>query len=243
MPQNTVSPLPSPASRFVAKSFVAFVLSPGLPLAGWLADLDRWTQNSPGFFVGRPVILDLTTVELTVGEIFGLVSDLGQRGIRVMAIEAEGVDSLGPHLPPILRGARPAAAPPEAAGDAGQAVAEAPEAAPAPDALQSLILDVPVRSGQSIFHPHGDVIVLGSVGSGAEIIAGGSIHVYGTLRGRAFAGATGNPHARIFCRRNEAELLSVDGWYRTAEDMEPSVRGRSIQSFFRDGVLWVSALG
>lgn len=238
MPQNTVSPVPSPASRFVAKSFVAFVLSPGLPLAGWLAELDRWTQNSPGFFVGRPVILDLGALELTVGEIFGLVSDLGQRGIRVMAIEAPGVDTLGPHLPPILRGARPAAAP-EAAGAADTE----PEATPAPEAAHSLILEAPVRSGQSVFHPQGDVIVLGAVGSGAEIVAGGSIHVYGTLRGRAFAGATGNPHARIFCRRNEAELLSVDGWYRTAEDMEPSVRGRSIQSFFRDGVLWVSALG
>jgi len=240
MPQNTVSPMPSPASRFVAKSFVAFVLSPGVPLGGWLAELDRWTQNSPGFFVGRPVILDLTAVELTVGEIFGLVSDLGQRGIRVMAIEAAGVDSLGPHLPPILRGARPAAAPPEATAG-GEAPPE--EAAPPPETARSLILETPVRSGQSVFHPHGDVIVLGAVGSGAEIVAGGSIHVYGTLRGRAFAGATGNSQARIFCRRNEAELLSVDGWYRTAEDMDPSARGRAVQSYLRDGVLWVTPLG
>ncbi len=240
MPQNTVSPIPSPTSRFVAKSFVAFVLSPGVPLGGWLAELDRWTQNSPGFFVGRPVILDLGTVELTVGEIFGLVSDLGQRNIRVMAIEAAGIDSLGPHLPPILRGARPAAAPSEKAAAGG---GEAPPEEVAPETARSLILEAPVRSGQSVFHPHGDVIVLGAVGSGAEIVAGGSIHVYGTLRGRAFAGATGNPQARIFCRRNEAELLSVDGWYRTAEDMEPSARGRPVQSYLRDGVLWVAPLG
>ena len=75
------------------------------------------------------------------------------------------------------------------------------------------------------------MIVLGSVGSGSEILAGGSVHVYGTLRGRAFAGATGMPSARIFCRKNEAELLSVDGWYRTAEDMEPSARSGRYRSF------------
>ena len=61
------------------------------------------------------------------------------------------------------------------------------------------------------------------------------IHVYGTLRGRAFAGATGNAEARIFCRRNEAELLAVDGWYRTAEDMEPSSRGKPVQAFLDNG--------
>ena len=86
------------------------------------------------------------------------------------------------------------------------------------------------------------VVVLGSVSSGSEIIAGGSIHIYGTLRGRAFAGATGNDRARIFCRKNEAELLAVDGWYRTAEDMESSAYGRPVQAFLEDGVVWVAAL-
>jgi len=56
----------------------------------------------------------------------------------------------------------------------------------------SLLIDRPVRSGQSIIFPEGDVSVLGSVGSGAEIVAGGSIHIYGTLRGRAMAGHMGN---------------------------------------------------
>ena len=91
-----------------------------------------------------------------------------------------------------------------------------------PATPSSLIIDSPIRSGQSIYHPDGDVIVLGSVGSGSETLAGGSIHVYGTLRGRAFAGATGNDKARIFCRKNEAELLAVDGWYRTADEMKSS---------------------
>ena len=66
--------------------------------------------------------------------------------------------------------------------------------------------------------------------SGAEVIAGGSIHVYGTLRGRALAGAGGDRGARIFCRSFQAELLSINGLYRIAENIDPSLRGRSIQA-------------
>ena len=69
-----------------------------------------------------------------------------------------------------------------------------------------MVIDKPVRSGQSIYFPDGDITVLGSVSSGAEVIAGGSIHVYGALRGRAVAGATGDGNARIVCRRYHAEL-------------------------------------
>ena len=72
------------------------------------------------------------------------------------------------------------------------------------------MIEDPVRSGQSVVFMEGDVTVVGSVGSGAEIVAGGSIYVYGTLRGRALAGATGNARARIFCHRVEAELLAID---------------------------------
>ena len=85
--------------------------------------------------------------------------------------------------------------------------------------------------------------VLGAAGSGSEIVAAGSIHVYGTLRGRAFAGAAGNTGARIFCRRNEAELLSVDGWYQTADDMAASSRGRAIQAFLDESLLRITTLG
>src|SRR5690606_18408122 len=144
-------------------------------------------------------------------------------------IDAAGFDSLGPDLPPILKGTRPVTAEQAAADlDVGLHPAVAAQAEEIPGAT-TLVIDSPVRSGQSIHHPHGDVVILGSVASGSEILAGGSIHVYGTLRGRAFAGATGNDKARIFCRKNEAELLAIDGWYRTAEDMEASAWGRPIQ--------------
>ncbi len=229
--------------RFRARSFVAFALTPEAPLGEWLRGLDRWTENSPGFFAGRPVVLDLSALKTDAREIGTLVSLLADRGIRVYAIESDAIDALGADLPPLLKGAK-ATLLDEPVARAGKAAEK--DAAPAKQdeaaEPKSLIIKSPIRSGQSVFHPHGDVTVLGSVGSGSEIIAGGSIHIYGTLRGRAFAGAAGNAEARIFCQKNEAELLAVDGWYRTADDMEPSSRGRPIQAFLDNGTIWIAAL-
>lgn len=229
--------------RFRARSFVAFALTPEAPLGEWLRGLDRWTENSPGFFAGRPVVLDLSALKTDAREIGTLVSLLAERGIRVYAIESDAIDVLGTDLPPLLKGAK-ATLLDEPIAKTGRAAEKEVAPAKKDDAAEpkSLIIKAPIRSGQSVFHPHGDVTVLGSVGSGSEIIAGGSIHVYGTLRGRAFAGAAGNAEARIFCQKNEAELLAVDGWYRTADDMEPSSRGRPIQAFLDNGTIWIAAL-
>jgi septum site-determining protein MinC len=99
-----------------------------------------------------------------------------------------------------------------------------------------------VRSGQSIVFPDGDVTVVGSVGSGAEIVAGGSIHVYGTLRGRAMAGVNGNASARIYCHRMEAELLAIDGYYQTAEEISESLRDRPVQALLDGNVMRITPL-
>jgi septum site-determining protein MinC len=123
-----------------------------------------------------------------------------------------------------------------------RALDRTPVAPPAQLRPASLLLDSPVRSGQSVVFRAGDVTVLGSVASGAEIVAGGSIHVYGTLRGRALAGSTGNPRARIFCRKIEAELLAIDGIYRTTEDLEPTLRSRAIQAWLQDDVMFIEPL-
>lgn len=226
--QNGAAPAPRKAMRFPARSFLAFALAPEAPLDAWFGSLDQWTENSPGFFAGRPVVLDLSLLKPAADEVAPLVAQFTSRGIRIYAIEAVGIEALDPELPPLLKGARQAF------------IDEAPEP-DKPKAPNTLMIKAPIRSGQSIYHPQGDVIVLGSVGSGSEIVAGGSVHVYGTMRGRAFAGATGNPDARIFCRKNEAELLAVDGWYQTAEEMEFS-RGRPIQVFLDNGVIQVAAL-
>lgn len=239
---TSVAPIQKKSVRFRARSFVAFALVPEAPLEEWLQGVDGWIENSPGFFAGRPVVLDLNLLKPKVSDIGGLVSQLADRGIRIYAIEAKAIGTLGPELPPLLVGARQTIIdePPEEPEESAKPAS--PGNTDETPASSTLIIESPIRSGQSILHPEGDVIVLGSASSGSEIIAGGSIHVYGTLRGRAFAGAWGNRKARIFCRKNEAELLAVDGWYRTAEDMEASSRGRAIQAFLDEGVVLIAAL-
>lgn len=85
---------------------------------------------------------------------------------------------------------------------------------------KTLVITQPVRSGQQIFAKQGDLIIMASVGHGAEVIATGNIHVYGPLRGRALAGVGGDESARIFCRELEAELLAIAGNYMVKENMD-----------------------
>jgi len=216
---------------------MAFALTPEPPIADWLGELDVWLRGSAGFFAGRPVVLDLSAVTLTGSATAHLISELGTRGIRIMGVEGIAADKLGPSLPPLVSGGR--AAPVEAINARSQ-----PAPAPPPPEREptSLLVDTPVRSGQAVFFPNGDVTVLGSVGSGAEVIAGGSIHIYGTLRGRALAGTSGNREARIFCKRLEAELLAIDGYYRTAEDLDAKLRNKPIQAWLAGETLMIAAM-
>jgi septum site-determining protein MinC len=220
---------------FRARSYMAFVFAPQPPIADWLATLDATLERSKGFFAGHPVALDLSAATLAPAEIAELVAALGARNIRVLGIE--GIDAIAGEagLPPVLRAGRvqdleipePAAADP--------APAKKQEAA-------SLLIDQPVRSGQSVVFIDGDVTVLGSVGSGAEIIAGGSIHIYGTLRGLAMAGASGNARTRIFCRRFEGELLAIGGHYKTADEIGENLRRGPVQAWLDGSALTISAM-
>jgi septum site-determining protein MinC len=219
--------------RMRGRSYVAFVFSPVVPIVSWLEEIDATLARSPGFFTGKPIVLDLAAVDLSQSAIAHLVTSLEQRNIRVLGIEGVDAARLGARMPPLLTGGRDCGLP--------QVEPPRPKAKPAPKST-SLLLESPVRSGQSIVFAEGDVTVLGSVGSGAEIVAGGSIHVYGTLRGRAMAGINGNSHARIFCQRIEAELLAIDGYYQTAEDISESLRSQPAQAWLAGDVLKISAL-
>src|ERR1700757_1849959 len=210
---------------------VAFVFCPVVPIAGWLDEIDATLARSPGFFVGKPVVLDLSAVDLSQTAIAHLVTSLEQRNIRVLGIEGVDAARLTTSMPPLLTGGRPCVL--------TQNEPKKPEPKPKPT---SLLLDSPVRSGQSIVFAEGDVTVVGSVGSGAEIVAGGSIHVYGTLRGRAMAGVNGNSAARIYCQKIEAELLAIDGYYRTAEDLDAALRDRPAQAWLEGDIMRITPL-
>ena len=217
--------------RMRGRSYVAFTFCPVVPIAGWLEEIDAMLVRSPGFFVGKPVVLDLSAVDLSQSAIVHLVTSLEQRNIRVLGIEGADATQITTSMPPLLTGGRHCVL--------TQNEPKKPEAKPKPT---SLLLENPVRSGQSIVFIEGDVTVLGSVGSGAEIVAGGSIHIYGTLRGRAMAGVNGNAAARIYCQKIEAELLAIDGYYQTAEDISATLRSRPAQAWLAGDTMRITPL-
>lgn len=216
---------------FRGRAFKALALAPEPALDAWLAGLDATLMRSPTLFEGRAVILDVAALKPDLETLRGLVADLAGRRIRILGFE--GADIVDPTLPPQLLAGRPAH---------GLELPVPPPAEPEEPASTSLTVEGSVRSGQSVFHPTGDVTVMGSVSSGAEILAGGSIHVYGALRGRAIAGAARNPRARIYCRKFEPELLGIDRLVRTAEDMGTGLRGKPAQVWLDGGAIKMASL-
>jgi septum site-determining protein MinC len=221
--------------RLCGRSYVAFVFSPTVPIVGWLEEIDATIARSPGFFVSRPVVVDLSSVDLSQSGITHLLTNLQERQIRVLGIEGVDAARLTDSMPPLLTGGRHLAIEQNSEPKKSELKAE-------PRAATSLLLENPVRSGQSIIFTEGDVTILGSVGSGAEIVAGGSIHVYGALRGRAMAGVNGNSAARIYCQKIEAELLAIDGFYQTAEDIDASLKSRPAQAWLAGNTMKITAL-
>jgi septum site-determining protein MinC len=222
--------------RLRGRSYVAFVFTPVVPIVDWLSEIDATLARSPGYFVGKPIVLDLASVDLSTSAISHLLGSLDERGIRVLGIEGVDESRLSAGMPPLLTGGRACVITRNE-----PAKAEEPKEEPKPKPT-SLLLDQPVRSGQSIVFIEGDVTVLGSVGSGAEIVAGGSIHIYGTLRGRAMAGVNGNSAARIYCQKIEAELLAIDGYYQTAEEIDASLRNRPAQAWLQGDTMKITPL-
>jgi septum site-determining protein MinC len=140
-----------------------------------------------------------------------------------------------------------AASEPSAKPEARQAAAEpaAPRATatrPAVSTEPGLVHTAPVRSGQQVYAENRDLTVVAAVGAGAEVIADGSIHIYGALRGRALAGAQGNDKARIFCREFQAELVAIAGHYKVLDDIPKALHGKAVQIWLEKEHLTIAPL-
>lgn len=99
-----------------------------------------------------------------------------------------------------------------------------------------------VRSGQQVIHPHGDLVIFGNVGQGAEVLAGGSIHIYGTLYGRALAGINGDHNATISCQKLESELLAIAGQYQVSDDLASEHWQKACHIHFKDERLIIESV-
>jgi len=202
-------------------------------------ELAQQVERSPRFFLHAPVVLDLKGAEgfaaaadfVDAGQLLrehtlALVGVQNAEPAQLLAAAAAGLASFAPSATqPSRRAARPVAA-------------AAPAAQP-PRAAARLVT-TPVRSGTQIYARGTDLVVTASVSPGAELVADGNIHVYGALRGRALAGASGDTAARIFCSRLEAELVSIAGRYLVSEQLPAEQQGSAVQIALIDDRLTVT---
>ena len=221
-----------------------------------VAEMRDRVQRAPHLFARAAVILDFGGLSHTppVDAARALVAGLQEAGVLPVALAygTRETEVLAQQLGlPLLAKFRaqyerndtsPAAAPAPSPTSAPPAPAPSTAPAPAVNATPGLMQTHPVRSGQQVYAEQRDLTVLSTVGAGAEVIADGSIHIYGALRGRALAGAQGNTEARIFCREFYAELVAVAGNYKVLEDIPAELRGKPEQVWLDNGQLKLAAL-
>ncbi|KFX70110.1 septum formation inhibitor [Pseudomonas taeanensis MS-3] len=178
--------------------------------------------QAPGFFSNTPLVLALDKLpdnedDLDIAALMAVCRSHGLRTLAVRASRANDITAANaldlPVLPP--SGARERLIDPTN----GSPPAKQPEKPSEPELRPSKIISSPIRGGQQVYAQGCDLIVLAPVSAGAELLADGNIHVYGPMRGRALAGVKGNAMARIFCQQMGAELLSIAGQYKVAEDL------------------------
>ena len=224
--------------------------------AGMLRDPDFARElavqigRSPRFFQNAPVVLDLRGADgfLAPAEFAEVREVLRERTLTLVGVQnadpaqlaaaaSAGLASFAPSATTPSRRAAPPADKPETAAATPPAGSE-----PQPQSQRAAarLVTAPVRSGTQVYARGTDLIVIASVSPGAEVVADGNIHVYGPLRGRALAGASGDTSARIFCSRLEAELVSIAGRYLVSEQLPAEHHGFAVQIVLTDDQLSVT---
>jgi septum site-determining protein MinC len=201
-----------------------------------LDELTGRVATAPLFFQRTAVCLDLSVLgrEPTLVEMRSVMDAVRRAGmVPVGLLGGEGIEALAATLDlPVLAPFRPQSQPVPVV----QAVERAEPVAPA------LIQQQPVRSGQRVYARSRDLIVTATVGAGAEAIADGCVHIYGSLRGRALAGARGESSSRVFCREFHAELVSIAGVFRVFETLPPELAGKPVQAWLDGDTLRIASL-
>lgn len=212
-----------------------------------LAALDQRMQDAGAFFENETVVIDASAVSTSIDWV-ALTASLEQHKLHTVGVVAQGANlqaaqALGlvevdlanpaprPVSPPVADHDIPVVAPPKPDAQKSSQPAEQPPLAPSVPSVApaAMIINRPLRSGQRIYARDTDLIVIGMVSQGAEVIADGNIHVYGPLRGKAMAGARGDTSARIFTTQLDPELLAIAGVYRVIEArLEPELHNQPV---------------
>jgi septum site-determining protein MinC len=230
-------------------------LDPGLILD----ELSGRFSSAPQFFRRAAVCIDLLTVKPfpDVDALRAIMDAVSRTGMIPIGIagEATAVEPLAvavnlPVLSTLRTNPRPGPAlePVQPEREPETEVEAATPVPPAPDTTEmrhspALLHTQMVRSGQRVYARHRDLIVSAGVASGAEVMADGCVHVYGSLRGRAIAGTRGDASARIFCQEFHAELVSIAGVFRIFETIPADLCGKSVQVWLDGEKLHCTRIG
>lgn len=206
-----------------------------------LPSLGDQFRKAPGFLRFAPIVIGLGDLEAAPEEVDFRALVEGLHALEIVPIGTTGGSQAMRHaaqvagLPPL----RPvggkdaeeevALPPPAAAAAPPPAASAAPTASFTGSGKTAMLVTEPVRSGQRIYAQGADLIVTATVNPGAELIADGNIHVYGTLRGRAVAGAADDTGARIFALNFDPELVAIAGYYAVREGLGDAPVGRAVQ--------------
>lgn len=186
--------------------------------------------QAPGFFLQAPVVINLqdTEGEADFNALIHLFRELklvlvgvtGATALQKQAAQQAGLAVLQAGKQPTVKQASPAVV--EVATEAMTQTMQPMQGLP-----ETKVVEQNVRSGQQIYAKGTDLVIKGAVGAGAEVIADGNIHIYGSLRGKAIAGASGDSNKRIFCYNMQAELVSIAGNYWLSHNLQGEFWGKS----------------
>lgn len=188
------------------------------------ADLAERLAADPDFFDHDPVLIDLTHVSEAIEPVdfVELRRVLRHHHTQPVAVRGGSAAQMAAAHDAGLMAAPDALAGRSAPVEVREVIREVEVVREIPAPMSdALVIDRPLRSGQQVYARNTDVVVLGMVSYGAEVIADGNVHVYAPLRGRAVAGARGNTEARIFSTCMEPQLLSIAGIYRAIDSALP----------------------
>jgi septum site-determining protein MinC len=206
----------------------------GTDMGAVAAELSAKATELPQFFHNTPVIIDLQRLSSTDASVefpllVGLLRGYGMFPVGVRGGTKAQNESAQMMELPILS---------EQFIQKRPAQQKTPEVSkPAVKMAATKVITRPVRSGQRVYAPRGDLVVLANVSSGGEVIADNDIHIYGTLRGRAMAGVKGNLQAGVFCQVLYPELVAIAGRYRVYDDIAESLLGNAVHIFLENRTL------
>lgn len=219
------------------------------------ADLDAIRQqlkstvaSTPKFFINMPIVVDLqhlsqhpypidySAISLLLRE-FGLIP-VGVCNGTPEQLHAANSNGLGT-LSQIKKEAKSVSSSPKP--ETPSTDSSAVKSTKTATATRSKVILTPIRSGQQVYAKGGDLVIINTVSAGAEVLADGNIHIYGTLRGRALAGVQGDTSARIFCHGLQAELISIAGQYKLQDSIEVPNLNTPVQIFLQDDQLHIAS--